>query len=87
MIISNRTMSHIQTTQLDAKLKQKIIQICEDKIRQKGENVGLSFYAFFANKNDDPETLMQVATWWIKTHQLDHFEKAIKIKQLILEEK
>ena len=59
MIIRNRTMSHIQTTQLDAKLKQKIIQICEDKIRQKGEKVGLSFYAFFANKNDDPETLMQ----------------------------
>lgn len=87
MIIRNRTMTHIQTTQLDAKLKQKIIQICEDKIRQKGENVGLSFYAFFANKNDDPETLIQVATWWIKTHQLDHFEKAIKIKQLILEEK
>ena len=87
MIIRNRTMSHIQTTQLYAKLKQKIIQICEDKIRQKGENVGLSFYAFFANKNDDPETLIQVATWWIKTHQLDHFEKAIKIKQLILEEK
>ena len=87
MIIRNRTMSHIQTTQLDTKLKQKIIQICEDKIRQKGEKVGLSFYAFFANKNDDPETLMQVATWWIKTHQLDHFEKAIKIKQLILEEK
>ena len=87
MIIRNRTMSHIQTTQLDAKLKQKIIQICEDKIRQKGEKVGLSFYAFFANKNDDPEGLMQVATWWIKTHQLDHFEKAIKIKQLILEEK
>ena len=87
MIIRNRTMSHIQTTQLDAKLKQKIIQICEDKIRQKGERVGLSFYAFFANKNDDPETLIQVATWWIKTHQLDHFEKAIKIKQLILEEK
>ena len=80
-------MSHIQTTQLDTKLKQKIIQICEDKIRKKGEKVGLSFYAFFANKNDDPETLMQVATWWIKTHQLDHFEKAIKIKQLILEEK
>ena len=87
MIIRNRTMSHIQTTQLDAKLKQKIIQICEDKIRKKGEKVGLSFYAFFANKNDDPESLMQVATWWIKTHRLDHFEKAMKIKQLILEEK
>ena len=87
MNIRNKTMSNIQTTQLDAKLKHKMIQICEDKIRQKGENVGLSFYAFFANKNDDPETLMQVATWWIKTHQLDHFEKAMKIKQLILEEK
>ena len=87
MIIRNRTMSHIQTTQIDAKLKQKIIKICEDKIRQNGEKVGLSFYAFFANKNDDPESLMQVATWWIKTHRLDHFEKAIKIKQLILEEK
>ena len=86
MIIRNRTMSHIQTTQLDAKLKQKIIQICEDKIRQKGEKVGLSFYAFFANKNDDPETLMQVATWWIQTHQLDHFEKAVKIKNMIEDE-
>lgn len=61
----------------------KIIRICEEKIAKKGENVGLSFYAFFANKNDDPETLMQVATWWIQTHKLDHFEKAIKIKQMI----
>jgi len=26
---------------------------------------------------------MQVAEWWIKTHQLDHFEKAIKIKKMI----
>ena len=77
-------MPDTEKTKLDSKLKQKIIQICEDKIRHKGENVGLSFYAFFANKNDDPETLMQVATWWIQTHQLDHFEKAIKIKNLIL---
>ena len=30
---------------------------------------------------------MQAAEWWIKTHQLDHFEKAIKIKQLIETEK
>lgn len=37
-------------------LKQKIIHICEHKIRLKGENVGVSFYAFFASKNDDPET-------------------------------
>ena len=70
---------------LNQLLKEKIIKICNEKIAKKGKNVGLSFYAFFSNKNDDPETLMQVATWWIQTHQLDHFEKAIKIKQLILE--
>lgn len=70
---------------MSPELKSKIIQTCEDKIAKKGENVGLSFYAFFANKNDQPEQLMQVATWWIKTHQLDHFEKAIKIKQMICE--
>ncbi|NHB57603.1 hypothetical protein G9F32_06055 [Acinetobacter sp. 194] len=67
-------------------LKNHIITICDEKIAKKGENVGLSFYAFFANKNDDPETLMQVATWWIQEHQFDHFEKAIKIKQLIQNE-
>ena len=64
-------------------LKEKIIQVCNKKIAIKGDNVGLSFYAFFANKNDDPELLMEAATWWIKTHQLDHFEKAVKIKAMI----
>lgn len=44
-------------------LQQKIIQICNDKISAKGEGVGLSFYAFFANKNDNPELLMEAATW------------------------
>lgn len=72
---------------LNPLLKEKIIQICDEKIAKKGETVGLSFYAFFANKNDDPESLMQIATWWIQTHQLDHFEKATKIKQLISKEK
>ncbi|WP_327858747.1 DUF6500 family protein [Acinetobacter guillouiae] len=67
-------------------MKEKIIRVCNDKIAKKGDDVGLSFYAFFANKNDDPETLMQVAEWWIKTHQLDHFEKAIKIKKMIKDE-
>ena len=65
-------------------LKDKIISVCDKKIAQKGDNVGLSFYAFFANKNDDPALLMSVATWWIETHELDHFEKAVKIKQMIL---
>ena len=64
-------------------LKQKIIDVCDSKIEKKGDNVGLSFYAFFANKNDDPELLMEAATWWIMTHKLDHFEKALKIKQMV----
>jgi hypothetical protein len=66
-------------------LKDKIIKVCNQKIQQKGDNVGLSFYAFFANKNDNPELLMEVATWWIMTHKLDHFEKAVKILNLIKE--
>ena len=61
-------------------LKSKIIEVCDKKISTKGDNVGLSFYAFFANKNDNPELLMEVATWWIQTHKLDHFVKAYKIK-------
>lgn len=65
-------------------LRQKIIEVCDLKIEKKGETVGLSFYAFFANKNDDPDLLMEAATWWIKTHKLDHFEKAKKIKDMVL---
>ncbi len=64
-------------------LRDKIIDVCNKKIEDKGLNVGLSFYAFFANKNDNPELLMEAATWWIKTHQLDHFEKAVKIKAMM----
>lgn len=44
-------------------MKEKIIRICDSKIAFKGSDVGLSFYAFFANKNDDPELLMEVAHW------------------------
>ncbi|MFM5032220.1 MULTISPECIES: DUF6500 family protein [Aeromonas] len=64
-------------------LKQKIIQVCHQKIARKGEGVGVSFYAFFANRSDDPELLMEAATWWIQTHRLDHFEKARKIIALV----
>ncbi len=66
-------------------LRAKIITVCDKKIAAKGENVGLSFYAFFANKNDNPELLMEAATWWIHTHKLDHFVKAHKIKQMVLD--
>jgi hypothetical protein len=64
-------------------LRIKIIQVCNQKIESKGSNVGLSFYAFFANKNDNPELLMEAAEWWIMTNKLDHFEKATKIKSMI----
>lgn len=67
-------------------LKLKIIEVCDRKIAEKGSKVGLSFYAFFANKNDAPDLLMEAAEWWIKTHKLDHFEKAEKIKAMILRE-
>lgn len=63
--------------------RDKVIQVCNQKIESKGDNVGLSFYAFFKNKNDDPDLLMEAATWWIQTHKLDHFEKATKIKSMV----
>ncbi|MCX7558911.1 DUF6500 family protein [Sulfitobacter sp. F26204] len=64
-------------------LRKKAVAVCDAKIAKKGEGVGLSFYAFFANKNDDPDLLMEAAEWWIKTHQLDHFEKAAKIREML----
>jgi hypothetical protein len=67
-------------------ISQKIIATYNQKIATNRDNVGLSFYAFFANKNDNPDLLMQVAEWWIMKHQLDYFEKAIKIKEMIIAE-
>lgn len=64
-------------------LRDKIIAVCDRKIAQKGPEVGVSFYAFFANRNDDPELLMEAAEWWIRTNRLDHFEKAAKIRALV----
>lgn len=64
-------------------IRKKIIQVCDEKIAAKGDNVGLSFYAFFANKNDTPELLMEVANWWILENKLDHFEKAVKIRKMV----
>ena len=64
-------------------LRAKFLEVCNKKIAIKGDNVGVSFYAFFANKNDNPELLMEAATWWIQIHKLDHFVKAVKIKSMI----
>ncbi|MBE1710896.1 MULTISPECIES: DUF6500 family protein [Mesorhizobium] len=66
-----------------ASLRQKILEVCDRKISEKGPAVGVSFYAFFANRNDDPELLMEAAEWWIRIHRLDHFEKAAKIRTMI----
>lgn len=68
---------------MNKEIKAKIIQVCDAKIAAKGENVGVSFYAFFKNKNDNPELLMEVAQWWILENKLDHFEKAVKIKEMV----
>lgn len=67
-------------------LKRRIIRVCEQKIESKGSAVGLSFYAFFKNRNDNPQELMAAATWWIQTNELDHFEKAVKIRDMVLKE-
>ena len=72
---------------MNKEIRLKIIDVCDAKIATKGENVGLSIYAFFKNKNDNPKLLMEVATWWIQEHKLDHFEKAQKIKDLVLVDK
>jgi Family of unknown function (DUF6500) len=72
---------------VNSETAQRIVSICDRKINKKGDSVGLSFYAFFANRNDDPELLMEVATWWIQTHRLDHFEKATKIRSLVTAER
>jgi hypothetical protein len=73
----------VRTTILRISLRTKAISVCDEKIRKKGEAVGLSFYAFFANRNDDPELLMEAAEWWISKHRLDHFEKAAKIRDML----
>jgi hypothetical protein len=68
---------------LRKELREKIIEVCNLKIEKKGTSVGLSFYAFFKNKNEQPEVLMEAARWWIETHKLDHFEKAVKIRDMV----
>jgi len=70
---------------MDKEFRKKAIRVCIYKIEKKWDNVGLSFYAFFKNKNDNPELLQEVATWWIMSHKLDHFEKAIKIQKMLEE--
>jgi len=76
-------MGSVRDGNMKTEIREKIIQVCNEKIAKKGDLVGLSFYAFFKNKNDNPKLLLEVATWWIETHRLNHFEKAVKIKSMI----
>ena len=80
-------VKHIRSLALRKVLRDKIVAVCNQKIEKRGINVGLSFYAFFKNKNDAPEVLMEAARWWIEIHQLDHFEKATKIKTMVQAER
>ncbi len=41
--------------------REKNIGVCKKRV-QKGNTVGVSFYAFYTNKNDNPELLMEAAT-------------------------
>ena len=53
--------------------------------RGEGQPCRAVILCIFANKNDEPELLMEVAHWWIMEMKLDHFEKAEKIKSLVLD--
>ena len=83
LTIPLRIQIELIETDMQETLKQKMIDVCSRKIAQKGPNVGLSFYAFFSNKNDDPKLLMEAAQWWILRKKFDHFEKAVKIKSIV----
>lgn len=64
-------------------LRRKIIETCDAKIAAKGAQVGLSFHAFFHNRNDDPVLKLEAAAWWIESKRLNHFETAAKVKKMV----
>ena len=65
-------------------LRTKAIAVCNDKIAKKGETVGLSFYAFFANRNDSSLCKPLTIKKRCSIYELDHFEKAKKIRDMII---
>ncbi|MFB0960867.1 MAG: DUF6500 family protein [Flavobacteriales bacterium] len=48
-------------------------------MQQKGENVVPSLHAFFLPIRKE----LLSSEWWIKKNELHHFEKALKIKNLV----
>lgn len=65
-------------------LKIKSFKFVVKKLKQKGQKLAFLFMRSFQIGNDTPELLMEVAKWWITINQFDHFEKAAKIKQMIM---
>lgn len=66
-------------------LKEILLRDATRKLKRR-ETMSVYLLCLFKNKNDNPELLMEAAHWWIMEHKLDHFEKAVKIKQLVLSE-
>jgi hypothetical protein len=64
-------------------LRAKVVAVCNEKIATKGAAVGLAFHAFVARPNGNPEVPPEAADGRIKTHRLDHFEWAVKIRELV----
>ncbi|HHG89288.1 MAG TPA: hypothetical protein ENJ90_02250 [Devosia sp.] len=55
--------------------------VCDEKIPQKG---GWTLVlCLFPNRDDNLKLPVEAARWWIETHELDHFEKALKIKSVL----
>lgn len=46
---------------MNKEIIRKMIRICDEKIQNRGEGVGLSFYAFFSNKNDNSKLLSKLS--------------------------
>ncbi|WP_437433656.1 DUF6500 family protein [Yokenella regensburgei] len=55
-----------------------MIRTFKSKITAKGAGMELSFYAFFANKIDVPELLMEVAHRWIMEMKLNYLSLQCK---------
>jgi hypothetical protein len=63
-----------------------MLEICNKVIsenKNKERMTKISFYKFFSNKHNNPKLLLDVAKWWIIIENLDHFEDATKIKNLL----
>lgn len=59
-------------------LRQKAIAVCDARNARKGDGAGLSGFAFFAGKNDDPAAPSEMGTRRIATLRPGQHPKARK---------